>query len=145
MRNLGSFLLLTASFVCAGSYGSPNARASELRNCLQVKPNRVVVGSVADTSTRYENGKPITLIHMLEFSTDLFPLEPTLVQVRLCGDQGALDAAVHTNITLVYNPASHSRLTGCLSMISSDPFADGSQWQTVTSTSHTVKPSMRHD
>ena len=144
MRNIGSFLLLTASFVCAGNYSSPNARASELRNCMQVA-KRAVVGSVADISTRYENGKPITLIRILEFSTDLFPLEPNLVQVRLCGDQGALNAAVHTNITLVYNPASHSRLTGCLSLISSDPFADGSQWQTVTSTSHTVKPSMRHD
>ena len=144
MHNIGSFLLLTASFVCAGSYSSPNVRVPELRNRMRAKA-KAVVGSVADISTRYENGKPITLIHMLEFSTDLFPLEPTLVQVRLCGDQGALDAAVHTNITLVYNPASHSRLTGCLSMISSDPFADGSQWQTVTSTSHTVKPSMRHD
>ena len=144
MRNLGSFLLLTASFVCAGSYGSPNVRVPELRNRMRAKA-KAVVGSVADISTRYENGKPITLIRILEFSTDLFPLEPTLVQVRLCGDQRALDAAVHTNITLVYNPASHSRLTGCLSLISSDPFADGSQWQTVTSTSHTVKPSMRHD
>ena len=145
MRNLGSFLLLTASFVCAGSYSGPNASVPELSNCMQVKTKRAVVGSVADISTGYENGKPITLIRILEFSTDLFPLEPTLVHVRLCGDQRALDAAVHTNITLVYNPASHSRLTGCLSLISSDPFADGSQWQTVISTSHTVKPSMRHD
>ena len=144
MHNIGSFLLLTASFVCAGSYSSPNVGAPELRNRMRAKA-KAVVGSVADISTRYENGKPITIIHILEFSTDLFPLEPTLVQVRLCGDQGALDAAVHTNITLVYNPASHSRLTGCLSLISSDPFADGSQWQTVTSTSHTVKPSMHHD
>jgi len=144
MHNIGSFLLLTASFVCAGSYSSPNVGAPELRNRMRAKA-KAVVGSVADISTRYENGKPITIIHILEFSTDLFPLEPTLVQVRLCGDQGALDAAVHTNITLVYNAASHSRLTGCLSLISSDPFADGSQSQTVTSTSHTVKPSMRHD
>ena len=144
MHNIGSFLLLTASFVCAGSYSSPNVGAPELRNRMRAKA-KAVVGSVADISTRYENGKPITIIHILEFSTDLFPLEPTLVQVRLCGDQGALDAAVHTNITLVYNAASHSRLTGCLSLISSDPFADGSQWQTVTSTSHTVKPSMHHD
>jgi hypothetical protein len=144
MHNIGSFLLLAASFVCAGSYSGPNVGAPELRNRMRAKA-KAVVGSVADISTRYENGKPITLIHILEFSTALFPLEPNLVQVRLCGDQRALDAAVHTNITLVYNPASHSRLTGCLSLISSDPFADGSQWQTVTSTSHTVKPSMRHD
>ena len=145
MHNIGSILLLTASFVWAGSYNSHNTRAHKLGNGLHVKTKRVVVGSVADISTRYENGKPITLIRILEFSTDLFPLEPNLVQVRLCGDQGALEAAVHTNITLVYNAASHSRLTGCLSLISSDPFADGSQSQTVTSTSHTVKPSMRHD
>jgi hypothetical protein len=121
MHLIGSLLLLTASFVCAWNYSLPNANSPELHNYIQVKTKRVVVGSVADISARYENGKPITLIHILEFSTGLFPLEPALLQLRFCGEQRALNAAVHTNITLVYNPASQSRLTGCLSLLSSDP------------------------
>ena len=122
MHKMGSILLLTASFVCARNSVNPNATGSELHNYTQIKTKRVVIGSVGDISARYENGKPITVIHILEFSTDLFPLEPNPLQVRLCGDQSALEAAVHTNITLVYNPVSQSRLTGCLNLISSEPW-----------------------
>ena len=39
----------------------------------QLKTERVVIGSLADVSARYESGKPITVIHILEFRTDLFP------------------------------------------------------------------------
>jgi hypothetical protein len=136
MHKMGSILLLlAASFVCAGNSSSRNATGPELRNYTQVEAKRVVIGSVADVSVRYENGKPITLIHILEFSTDLFPLlEPNLLQVRLCGAHSALEAAVHTNIALVYNLESHSRLTGCLSLISNQPWQDSSRWQTVTLT-----------
>jgi hypothetical protein len=136
MHKMGSILLLlAASFVCAGNSSNPNATSPELRNYTRVETKRVVIGSVADISVRYENGKPITLIHILEFSTDLFPLlEPNLLQVRLCGVHSTLEAAVHTNIALVYDPASHSRLTGCLSLISNQPWQDGSRWQTVTLT-----------
>lgn len=111
----------------------------------QVKSERVVIGSLADVSARYENGRPITVIHILEFKTDLFPEEPNLLQVRLCGDQnGRLEAVVHTNITLIYELASQSRLTGCLRLISSDPWQDSSPWQTVTFNSKHLTRSLYH-
>jgi hypothetical protein len=57
------------------------------------------------------------------------PREPALLQVRLCGDQiGKLEHAVHTNITVIYELASQSRLTGCLNLISSEPWQDSSTW-----------------
>jgi hypothetical protein len=67
------------------------------------------------------------------------------LQVRLCGAHSALEAAVHTDIALVYNPVSHSRLTGCLSLISNEPWRDSSRWQTVTFNSHKVKRSAQRD
>ena len=119
---------------------------SELHTLTQVNTKRVVIGSVADISARYENGRPITVIHILEFSTDVFPKEPNLSQVRLCGDQnGRLQPTVHTNITLVYNSESQSRLTGCLSLISCEPWQDSSKWQTVTFNSNNVERSKQRD
>ena len=116
----------------------------ELLNFTQVKTERVVIGSVADISVRYENDETITVIHILEFRTDLFTKEPALLQVRLCGDQsGKLEPAVHTNIALAYNLASQSRLTGCLSLISSESWADSSKWQTVTFNSNKAKRSIQ--
>lgn len=101
----------------------------------QMKRERVVIGSLADVSTRYDNAMTITVIHILEFSTDVFPGEPTLLQVRLCGDQHrSLELAVHTNITLIYELPSHSRLTACHNLTDSGPWHDGSKWQTVTFT-----------
>jgi hypothetical protein len=118
----------------------------ELHNFTQVKTKRVVIGSVADISIKYENSKPTTVIQILEFSTDVFPNEPSLLQVRLCGDQGGkLEPAVHTNIILVYNLASQSRLTSCLTLISSDSWEDSSKWQTVTFTAKQVKWSVQFD
>ncbi|MBZ5667165.1 MAG: hypothetical protein LAO30_21500 [Acidobacteriia bacterium] len=108
----------------------------------QVNTERVVIGSLADISARYENGKPLTVIHILEFKTDAFPNEPNLLQVRLCGDQsGALGPAVHTNIILAYDLASQSRLTGCLSLISSEPWQDSSKWRTITFNPSTTRRS----
>ena len=108
--------------------------------------DRVVIGFLADVSARYENGKPITVIHMLEFSTDLFLQEPTLLELRLCGDQrSTLEAVLHTNITLVYRLASQSRLTGCHDSLSSEPWQDGSKWETVTFTPKTIKRSPHLD
>jgi hypothetical protein len=106
----------------------------------QIQTKRVVIGSLADISSGYDHGKSITVIHILELSTDVFPLDPPLLQVCLCGDQGRrLKAAVHTNITLIFELASHSRLTGCLSLISSDPWYDLSKWQTVVFPSTQLK------
>jgi hypothetical protein len=90
------------------------------------------VGSVADISRTYQNGKPIILIHILEFSTDQALNQPDLLEVRLCGDEhNTLASAVHTNITLVYALDSHSRLTGCHNLISSDVWHDDGKWQTA--------------
>jgi hypothetical protein len=111
----------------------------------EVEKERVVIGSLADIFATYDNGAPITIIHILEFSTDVFLKEPTFWKVRLCGNQGGrLAPAVHTNIILTYSVASHSRVTGCLSLTSSTPWRDSSPLQTVTYTSTHTKRSQQH-
>jgi len=126
------------------SSAEPVAPNPQVRDLTQVQTERVVIGSVADISARYENGKPITVIHILEFSADALLKEPDFLQVRLCGDQGGrLESAVHTNTTLVVNPISQSVLTGCLSLISSEPWKGGSKWQAITFNSDKVKRSIQ--
>jgi hypothetical protein len=110
-----------------------SASKPELQHFTQIKTERIVIGSVADVTARYEHNEPITIIHILEFSTDAPPKEPTLLRVLLCGDQSSrLGPVVHTNITLVYNLASHKRLTDCLSLISSEPWQDSINSQVLT-------------
>jgi hypothetical protein len=144
MRSLWCPILALALSV--SSSAELDAAKLQLHNFTEVKTERVVIGSVADISARYENGTPITVIHILEFSTDVFLKEPTLLQLRLCGDQsGRLEPAVHTNITLVYNLASHNRLTGCLGLISSEPWQHSSIGQTLTFNPNKVKRSRQLD
>ena len=113
----------------ANSSAELTAPKPTLHNLTQVKTERVAIGSVADISPQYENGKPITVVHILEFRTDVFPTEPRLLQVRLCGYLSErLEPAVHTNITLIYDLASQSRLTGCLRLLSAEPLQDRSKW-----------------
>jgi len=124
----------------ASSSAELTAPKLELHNLTQVKTERVAIGSVADISPQYENGKPITVVHILEFRIDVFPTEPRLLQVRLCGYLSErLAPAVHTNITLIYDLASQSRLTGCLRLLSAEPWQETSKWQTVTFTPNTIK------
>ena len=121
-------LVLTLAFPVTSCPAEPAAPLRESHNFTQVKTERVVIGSVADISSRSENNRPITIVHMLEFRTDVALKEPTLLQVRLCGDQrGRLEPAVHTDIVLVYDLASHSKLTGCLHLIKSEPWQDNSK------------------
>src|ERR1035441_7691081 len=95
----------------------------KLHAFTQVRTERAVVGGVADLSIRDDNGSLVTVVHVLELNTGLFPLEPNLLQVRLCGDlSGIFGPAVHTNITLVYELQSQSRLTGCLRLIRTEPW-----------------------
>jgi len=123
-------LVLTLA-LSAISTADPLTSTPELKAFTQIQTERVVIGSVADVFTRYDHGEPTTVIHILEFSTDLPLQKPRLLEVRLCGDQsGKLQSAVHTNITLVYNRASQTRLTGCLRLISSNPWRDSSNWET---------------
>ena len=144
MRSLWCPILALALSV--SSSAELDAAKLQLHNFTEVKTERVVIGSVADISARYENGTPITVIHILEFSTDVFLKEPTLLQLRLCGDQsGRLEPAVHTNIPLVYNLASHNRLTGCLGLISSEPWQHSSTGQTLTFNPNKVKRSRQLD
>jgi hypothetical protein len=144
MRSLWFPILALALSV--SSSAELDASKPQLHNFTEVKTERVVIGSVADISARYENGTPITVIHILEFSTDVFLKEPTLLQLRLCEDQsGRLEPAVHTNITLVYNLASHNRLTGCLGLISSEPWQHSSTGQTLTFNPNKVKRSRQLD
>src|SRR5438046_9883890 len=80
-----------------------------------ISTNRTVVGSLGDVSIRYDNDRQITIIHMLDFGSDMFPGGSDLLQVRLCGNQqAALEPFIHTNLLLTFNLASPSRLTGCL-------------------------------
>jgi len=91
----------------------------------------------------YSRVKPVTLLHILEFSTDRFPQEPDLTQLRLCGDHSPMLAlAVHTNISVVYKLASSSRSTGCLSLISVRPWHDGGRWQTIVVDSIRMKQNL---
>jgi len=138
------FLVLTLAFPVTSCPAEPAAPRRESHSFTQVKTERVVIGSVADISSRSENNRRITIVHMLEFRTDVFLKEPTLLQVRLCGDQiSRLELAVHTDVMLVYDLASHSKLTGCLRLISSEPWQDDSTQRPVTLNPSTVKWSIR--
>lgn len=131
MRSVWVLILAIALSIASVAEFAPYKRA--FHDHKPVKTERVVVGSLADISARYENGKPVTVIHILDFSKDVYPNEPTLLQIRLCGDQAdTLGQVVHTNISLVYDLASHSALTGCLTLLGAEPWQDGSRWQTVT-------------
>jgi len=144
MRSLWLPILTVALSVSSpGEVPSPKP---DLLTIKHVMTERAVIGSVAGISARYENGQPITVVDILEFKTDVFPKEPSLLEVRLCGDQsGGLEPAVHTNILLVYDLASHTRLTGCLPLITTEPWQDSSKWQTVTFNPSKVKRSIRLD
>jgi hypothetical protein len=131
------WLVVLASTLSAGFSAEPApSSAKKTYNFPQIATKRAVIGSVADVSLRYESGKPMTVIHILEFRSDRFPNDPKLLQVRLCGNQSAsLEPAVHTNITLIYNTASRSRITGCLGLISNDPWKDSTE-ERVTAIPH---------
>jgi hypothetical protein len=135
-------LALTSSII---SYAGTDISTQVLLKPLQTKAERIVIGSLADISVRYESNKLITVVYVLDFSKDVFVQEPILLQVRLCGDQLAgLGPAVHTNITLIYDTASQSRLTGCLKLISSESWHDNSEWQTITFTPDNITNRSRH-
>jgi hypothetical protein len=144
MRSL--WLPILALGLSASSSSELATPKPDLHTITHVKTERVVIGSLADISVRYQNGRALTVIHILEFSTDVPFQEPDLLEVRLCGDQGAgLEPAVHTNIRLVYNPASQSRLTGCLTLITSEPWQDSPLAQSVTFNSNPGKRSIQLD
>jgi hypothetical protein len=138
------FLIFALAFPVNSNAAAATAPWPESNDLTQVNTQRVAVGSVADILSRSENNRPITIVHILEFKTDDFWRKPPLLTVRLCGDHsGTLEPAVHTNIILIYDIASPSRLTGCVRLISSEPWQDNSKWQTVTFTSSTRKRSVR--
>jgi hypothetical protein len=74
---------------------------------MQLKTERVVIGSVADISARYENGKPITVILILEFSTDLFTKDPELFSCACSGEPGQHSSNWQT-VTVKPNAAQRS-------------------------------------
>ena len=103
-----------------------------------------IIGSLADVKAARDHGQPITVIHILNFRTDAFPGEPDLLQVRLCGDwSNAFSGVVHTDISLVFDPASPSKSTSCQPFISLDPWQDDSRWQTITPNFMGAKRSIR--
>lgn len=127
-----AILALTLS---VSSSAEPTHSQRDLTSTAHRTSQRLVIGSVADVAFRYENGQPITVIHILEFKSDPFPQEPKYLQVRLCGNQyDRFKPVVHTDISLVYNPISQTKMTGCLPFISSESWHDNSKWQTITFT-----------
>jgi hypothetical protein len=103
-----------------------------------------IIGSLADVKTTRDHGQPLTVLHILDFRTDAFPGEPDLLQVRLCGDwSNAFSGVIHTDISLVFDPASPSKSTDCQPFISLDPWQDDSHWQTITPNFMGAKRSIR--
>lgn len=144
MRNLWLHIFWIA--VALDSFAKPISPQHDICHFTQLKAERTVIGALSDVSAKYDHGRSITVIHILEFETDVFPQEPVLWEVRLCGDQSnILEPSVHTNIAIVYALASTSRLTGCLGLISVDPWQDSSKWQAIHWNPNNVKRSIHLD
>jgi len=139
MRPLWLAVLVFASSV--NSFSKPAASRRGGR-AIDVPATRLVVGALAEVSVDHAHGKAVTFLRILEFTSDWTPQEPTFLQVRLCGDYSRdLGASVHTNISVVYRLASSNRSVGCLSLVSVQPWHDGSHWQTIVIDSLRMKPS----
>ena len=132
MRALPSLVL--ALFVVIRATAVPIATAHQRFGFLtQLKTTHVVIGSVADILVDYQHAGVTTVMHVIEFSTDPFPNEPMLLEMRFCGGYSKqLEAAVHTNVTVIYDLRSPNRRSGCLRLISVEPWRDDSPWQTIT-------------
>jgi hypothetical protein len=130
------FIVTLVFALWSGAYADPAGPPRADHILGRIIADRTVIGSVADISQRYEGDAPVTFLHILEFATDVFPQEPHLLQVRLCGDLAAtLEPYVHTNITLVYKLASPSRVTGCLSLTHIESWQDNDPEQNLFSRS----------
>jgi hypothetical protein len=125
---------------------TPNPQRAELPTFSRLTTRRTVIGSMADMATHYAHGRPITIIDILEFKTDSPLQQPHFVDVRFCGDGHAVfEPFVHTDVTLVYDLASRTRLTGCLQLISIDPWQDGTTRQAVILNPRKLKRSLQLD
>jgi len=141
MRPLWLAILVFAS--SAGSFSKPTAPMHVDRS-IHVRTSRRVVGALADVSVDQAHGRPVTSLHILEFTSKWTAQEPALLEVRLCGDYSHdLAASVHTDISIVYRLTSPSRSTGCLSLVSVQPWRDDSPWQTIVTDSLHIKSSPR--
>ncbi len=117
---------------------------SNPRPLARVASAQHIIGSLADVKTTSDRGQSLTVVHILDFRTDAFPGEPDLLQVRLCGDwSNAFSGIVHTDISLIFDPASPSKSTDCQPFISLDPWQDDSHWQTITPNFMGAKRSIR--
>jgi len=117
---------------------------SNPRPLARVASAQHIIGSLADVKATSDRGQSLTVVHILDFRTDAFPGEPDLLQVRLCGDwSNAFSGVVHTDISLIFDPASPSKSTDCQPFISLDPWQDDSHWQTITPNFMGAKRSIR--
>lgn len=138
MRPLWLGILVFA--LSANSFSKPTA-PTHVDRVIPVPTFRLVVGALADISANHARGTPVTFLHILEFTSNWTPQEPSLLEVRLCGDYSRdLAGSVHTNISVVYRLASASRSTGCLSLVSVQPWRDYSPWQTIVMDTPRMKP-----
>ena len=86
------------------------------------------------------NGRAVTSLHVLEFTSNWTAQEPTLREVRLCDDHSRDVAAfVHTDISIVYKSSSSSRSIDCRSLVSVQLWYDDSPWQTIVIDSPRMK------
>ena len=117
---------------------------SNPRPLARVASAQHIIGSLADVKATSDRGQSLTVVHILDLRTDAFPGEPDLLQVRLCGDwSNAFSGIVHTDISLIFDPASPSKSTDCQPFISLDPWQDDSHWQTITPNFMGAKRSIR--
>ncbi len=123
---LGTAWLCTLALVLSLNPASdPRTPVPNWQKVETAERTRTVIGSLADMSLRPEPARSITVIHILEFATDDPLREPHLLELRLCGNHSRLFApAVHTNVSLVFDPTLHHRGWDCLNLKKSEPWND---------------------
>ncbi|MGA7561182.1 MAG: hypothetical protein WBV60_10190 [Terriglobales bacterium] len=139
MRPLCLAILVFASW--ATSFSKPTA-PTHVDRAHHAPAARRVVGALADVSVDQVEGRPVTSLHVLEFTSNWTAQETALLEVRLCDDHSRdLAAFVHADISIVYKLSSSSRSTGCQSFVSIQLWHDDTPWQTIVIDSPQVKRS----
>jgi len=126
--------IVVAMLVLPGLYAHSSSRplSATLDIGTHRSTNRLLVGAVADISVSYVRGIPVTSMNVLEFTPIWTSEETPTPQVRLCGAlHRSLAPFLHKNVRLTYASESPSRSTGCLRLISIEPWHDNSKWQTI--------------
>ncbi len=91
---------------------------------------RTVQGAVEEVWVEHHRSKKLTVLLIIDFSTDVWWQPPRPTPLRFCGDRNSvLNNLVHANISITYSPASPSRSTDCLTLIKAEQLQDNSPWE----------------